>query len=116
MLRTGWVIGCLIVLNSSGTPVETIQGSLINGPLGYDVARWRSSGGAVCDQRPERDGHGRRQRGKSGDLAVSEKAMPLLESLIVVGAGFSERTDPAALVIGPTSVGLDPACEQGHGE
>lgn len=50
------------------------------------------------------------------NLAVSEKAMPLLQSLIVVGAGFSERTDPAALVIGPTGVGLDPACQQGHGE
>src|SRR5262250_3225254 len=48
VLRTGWVIvgslpttdgmpdtiggGCLIVLNSTGTPVETFSGSLINGP------------------------------------------------------------------------------------
>jgi len=48
------------------------------------------------------------------NLRVSETKMPFLESLTVVGAGFSERTDPAALVIGPTGLGLSPAC--GHGE
>ena len=30
--------------------------------------------------------------------------------MTVVGSGFSERTDPAALVIGPTGVGLTTAC------
>ncbi len=29
-----------------------------------------------------------------------------MESLTVVGSGFSERTDPAALVIGPTGLAL----------
>ena len=29
-----------------------------------------------------------------------------MESLTVIGSGFSERTDPAALVIGPTGVAL----------
>jgi hypothetical protein len=54
VLRTGWVIvgslptsngmaataqpGCLIVLNSSGVPVETIYGSLINGPWDMTAA------------------------------------------------------------------------------
>jgi len=28
--------------------------------------------------------------------------------MTVIGSGFSERTDPAALVIGPTGVGLSP--------
>src|SRR5207302_3298014 len=32
--------------------------------------------------------------------------MPSRESTTVIGSGFSERTDPAALVIGPTGVGL----------
>ena len=32
---------------------------------------------------------------------------PLLVSHTVIGSGFSQRTDPAALVIGPTGVGLD---------
>jgi sugar lactone lactonase YvrE len=33
--------------------------------------------------------------------------MPWLQSITVIGSGFSERTDPAALVIGPTGLGLD---------
>jgi hypothetical protein len=57
VLRTGWVIvgslptsdgtsataqaGCLLVLNSSGTVVETFYGSLINGP--WDMT-WSESG------------------------------------------------------------------------
>ena len=32
--------------------------------------------------------------------------MPSIESTTVIGSGFAERTDPAALVIGPTGVGL----------
>ena len=48
------------------------------------------------------------------NLAVSTNSMPFLESLTVIGAGFSERTDPGALVIGPTGVGMAPACR--HGE
>src|SRR5258708_10606704 len=48
------------------------------------------------------------------NLRVSDSKMPFLESLTVVAAGFSERTDPAALVIGPTALGLSPACR--HGE
>jgi DNA-binding beta-propeller fold protein YncE len=31
---------------------------------------------------------------------------PSIESITVVGSGFSERTDPAALVIGPTGLAL----------
>jgi hypothetical protein len=44
------------------------------------------------------------------NLAVSEKQMPFLLSMTVIGAGFAERTDPNALVIGPTGVGLSPNC------
>ena len=32
--------------------------------------------------------------------------MPSLQSMTVIGSGFSERTDPAALVIGPTGLAL----------
>jgi len=31
---------------------------------------------------------------------------PELQAITVIGSGFSERTDPAALVIGPTGLGL----------
>lgn len=40
------------------------------------------------------------------DLAVSKWSPPSVTSLTVIGSGFPERTDPAALVIGPTSVTL----------
>jgi sugar lactone lactonase YvrE len=40
------------------------------------------------------------------DLEVSDSTKPHLESVTMIGSGFSERTDPAALVIGPTGLGL----------
>jgi hypothetical protein len=135
VLQTGWVIvgslptadgtsataqaGCLIVLDNMGNAVETIQGSLINGP--WDMT-WLddeqqaalfvtnvlngtvAANGSIVNQ-------GTIVR---VNLRVSENKMPFLESLTVVGAGFAERTDPAALVIGPTGLGLSPAC--GHAE
>jgi len=40
-------------------------------------------------------------------LSVSPDANPELLMSTVIGSGFSERTDPGALVIGPTGVALD---------
>jgi hypothetical protein len=132
VLKTGWVIvgslptsdgtsataqaGCLIVLDSKGNAVETIHGSSINGPwdmVSVDGDHRASlyvtnvlngtvaAGGSVVNQ-------GTVVR---VNLAVSKAHMPSLESITVVGAGFAERTDPAALVIGPTGVGLSPSCK-----
>ncbi|MFZ3333313.1 MAG: hypothetical protein WA197_21920 [Candidatus Acidiferrales bacterium] len=131
VLKSGWVIvgslptadgtsataqaGCLIVLDSSGKAVETFYGSLINGP--WDMAAFDggdeaslfvtnvlngtvAAGGSVVNQ-------GTVLR---IDLAVSANSMPSIESMTVVGSGFAERTDPAALVIGLTGVGLSPNC------
>jgi hypothetical protein len=131
VLRSGWVIvgslptsdgtsataqaGCLIVLDSSGNSVETFFGSLINGP--WDMTAFDrgdeaslfvtnvlngtvAANGAVVNQ-------GTVVR---INLGVSQKTMPWIESMTVVGSGFAERTDPAALVIGPTGVGLSPNC------
>jgi hypothetical protein len=135
VLRSGWVIvgslptsdgtsataqaGCLIVLNSSGVPVETIYGSLINGPWDMTAADGGdqaalfvtnvlngtvAAGGNVVNQATV----------VRVNLTVSEKQMPFLLSMTVIGAGLAARTDPAALVIGPTGVGLSPSCH--HGE
>jgi DNA-binding beta-propeller fold protein YncE len=38
--------------------------------------------------------------------------MPALESLTLIGSGFAERTDPAALVLGPTGVALSAPCSE----
>ncbi len=137
VLRTGWVIvgslptsdgtsataqaGCLIVLNSMGTPVETIQGSLINGP--WDMTSLDGEHQAVLFVTNVLNGTVAANGSVVNqgtvvrvNLGVSEKTMPFLESLTVVGAGFSERTDPAALVIGPTGLGLAPGCPEGADE
>ena len=134
VLRSGWVVvgslptsdgtaatalaGCLIVLDSNGNVAETITDTQINGP--WDMT--------VFDETGEH-GHsshaslfvtnvlnGTVAAGGSVvsegtvvrvDLSVSPSgAAPSVESITVIGSGFSERTDPAALVIGPTGVTL----------
>ena len=127
VLRSGWVVvgslptsdgtaataqaGCLIVLDSMGNAVETIAGSPINGPwdmtateTGHHAALFVTNvlngtvaaGGAVVNQ-------GTVVR---VDLSTSPGMMPQVNSMTAIGDSFSERTDPAALVIGPTGVGL----------
>ena len=131
VLEQGWVIvgslptanqgtvftgpGCLIVLDSMGKPVETFYGSLINGP--WDMTAFEgdheaklfvtnvlngtvAAGGAVV--------HGGTVTRLT--LKVSGATMPALQSITIIGSGFPERTDPAALVIGPTGVGLRASC------
>ena len=135
VLETGWVIvgslpttdgtaataqaGCLIVLDSMGTAVETFAGSLINGP--WDMTAFDGEHAAklfvtnVLNGTVAANG----QVVNAGtvtrlNLKVSEHAKPLLESITVIGSGFPERTDPAALVIGPTGVALRNACGGGE--
>lgn len=131
VLRTGWVIvgslpttdgssktaqaGCLIVLNSSGTPVETFFGSLISGPWDMTASDEDTHAelfvtnvlNGTLAASPNVVPHGTVVR---INIQVSETQMPSIESMTVIGSGFSERTDPAALVIGPTGVGLSPVC------
>ena len=129
ILRSGWVVvgglptadgtaataqaGCLIVLDNSGNPVETFFGSLISGPwdmtsLDGDDKAWLFvtnvlNGTVAADGSVVNEGTVVRI-----NLGVSDTTMPWIESMTVIGSGFAERTDPAALVIGPTGVGLSP--------
>jgi hypothetical protein len=104
--------GCLIVLNRFGKPVETFSGHGINGP--WDMTSINRSyndsllfvtnvlnGTVAANGKVVHKGTVLRL-----DLEVSDSTKPNLESVTVIGSGFSERTDPAALVIGPTGVGL----------
>jgi hypothetical protein len=128
-LRSGWVIvgslptadgtsataqvGCLLVLNNNGKVVETFYGSLISGP--WDMTALDAGdraylfvtnvlngtlagGGEVVDG------------GTVTRLTLTHlnSEIPTLQAITVIGSGFPERTDPAALVIGPTGVGLSP--------
>jgi hypothetical protein len=126
-LRTGWVIvgslpttdgtsptaqaGCLLVLDDNGNVVETFYGSLINGP--WDMAALDS--GTTVNLFVTNVLNGTLAGGgklvHQGTvvrltLSVTQTTMPSLQSMTVIGSGFAERTDPAALVIGPTGLGI----------
>jgi hypothetical protein len=126
-LRSGWVIvgslpttdgtsataqaGCLIVLNSRGQVAETISGHGINGP--WDMTALDlggvaelfvtnvlngtvAAGGQVVD----------RATVLRLVLGIAPGYAPRLLAVTTIGSGFAERTDPVALVLGPTGVGL----------
>jgi hypothetical protein len=127
ILKGGWVVvgslptkdgtsataqaGCLLVLNSWGRVVETFSGHGINGPWDMTAVNFGgvaelfvtnvlngtvAAGGAVVN------------KGTVLRLLVTtpDYGLPKLLAVKTIGSGFPERTDPAALVIGPTGVGL----------
>jgi hypothetical protein len=129
-LRAGWVIvgslpttdgtaataqaGCLIVLDSMGNPVETFFGSLINGPWDMTASEDEHDAQLFVTNVLNGTVAANGQTVNQGtvvrlNLKLPETGMPWLESMTVIGSGFPERTDPAALVIGPTGVGLSPS-------
>ena len=127
VLQSGWVIvgslpttdgtsataqaGCLIVLDNMGKAVETISGPMINGP--WDMTAVEKNDSAVLfvtnvlngtvAASPHRVNQGNVVR---ITLSLKEKHAPRVKSMTVIASGLGEKTDPAALVIGPTGVGL----------
>ncbi|HZR56315.1 MAG TPA: SMP-30/gluconolactonase/LRE family protein [Terriglobales bacterium] len=127
VLRTGWVIvgslpttdgtastaqaGCLIVLDSSGNVAETFSNSFIDGP--WDMTA--KDGGSSAALFVTNVLNGTVVAGGSIvhggivirlDLSILNGAKPILQSITTIGSGFATRTDPAALVIGPTGLAL----------
>jgi NHL repeat-containing protein len=129
VLERGWVIvgslptsngmsatakaGCLIVLNSNGTAVETFSGKPINGP--WDMTAYDK--GSQADLFVTNVLNGTvAANGKVVKTATVVRielnvpnqgnGVPKIQSTTIIGSGFSARTDPAALVLGPTGVGL----------
>jgi hypothetical protein len=128
VLRSGWVIvgslptsdgssatamaGCLLVLNSSGKVVETIAGWNINGP--WDMTALDAGDFAelfvtnvlndTVAQSPNVVNTGSVVRLL---LHTPRHGMPTVVNSTVIGWGFPARTDPGALVIGPTGLALD---------
>ena len=132
VLRTGWVIvgslptsdgtsataqaGCLIVLDNMGNVAETIFGSLINGP--WDMIVQDGDREAKLFVTNVLNGTVAASPNVVNtatvlriNLSVSDTQMPSIESMTVIGSGFPARTDPLALVVGPTGVGLSPVCD-----
>lgn len=128
VLRTGWVIvgslpttdgtaataqaGCLLVLNSHGQVVETFSGDPINGPWDMTVL----DGGSLVElfftnvlNGTVAANGGVANQGTVARflLSVSAGHMPKLLLSTVISSGFRTRTDPAALVIGPTGLALN---------
>lgn len=104
--------GCLIVLDSWGRVVETLRGNGINGP--WDMTAVDGGRLAVLFVTNVLNG----TVAANGSvvhrgtvlrllLAVPPGRAPQLLNSAVIADGFAERTDPAALVIGPTGVAFD---------
>jgi hypothetical protein len=103
--------GCLIVLDSSGAPVETISGGDINGP--WDMTALDQGGTATLFVTNVLNGTVAASPNVVNGgtvvrigLSVPATGAPAVTSETVIGTGLPERTDPAALVVGPTGLGL----------
>jgi hypothetical protein len=104
--------GCLIVLDKNGNVVETISGPPIDGP--WDMTSVNEGSGATLfvtnvlngtvasGETPTDGGTVVRIRLRAGD----KHHPPAVTAMDVIANGFPERTDPAALVVGPTGVAL----------
>jgi hypothetical protein len=127
VLRSGWVVvgslpttngnaatasaGCLIVLNRWGHVAGTIHGGPINGP--WDMTAADRGDSAVLFVSNVLNGTvaagGMVVNGGTVvrlNLRIPDGHMPIVTSERVIGWGFPEKTDPNALVIGPTGLGL----------
>jgi DNA-binding beta-propeller fold protein YncE len=104
--------GCLIVLDSNGNVVETISRHHINGPWdmtavdnGNFVTLFVTNvlnGTVAADGNVVNGGTVVRI-----SLSIFGDGPPQLLNSTVIASGFPERTDPNALVIGPTGVVFD---------
>jgi len=101
--------GCLIVLNPTGRVVKTISGPPINGP--WDMT-------AVGDDENTTLFVTNVLNGPVGETPINagtvvrirvhtgEAGRPAFSPPQVIASGFPERTDPNALVVGPTGVAV----------
>lgn len=131
VLASGWVVvgslptsdgtaatakaGCLLILDSHGRVRETIANRWIDGPWDLTAVESGSSAdlfvtnvlngtvaanGAVVNR-------GTVVRIRLRIPGNPDHGVPLASRPVVIGSGFAERTDPAALVVGPTGVALN---------
>jgi hypothetical protein len=103
--------GCLIVINPAGMPSFTVSGGAINGP--WDLTIRRDDGHDQLFVTNVLNGTvaagGATVRGGTivrltFDLGGT---VPSVTESTVIASGLAERTDPAALVVGPTGVSIN---------
>ena len=100
-------------MDSKGNPVETFTGSGIHGPgdmTASDGGEWAAlfvtnvlNGTVAANGNVVNRGTVLRI---NLDVPRQGQGKPSMQGTTIIGSGFSQRTDPAALVIGPTGVGL----------
>ena len=109
--------GCLLVLNSYGKVIETIAGGPINGPWdmtavdhGFFTTLYVTNvlNGTVAAG-TQANGNGNVVH-RGTVVRIQLLTIPGIRPVVfhedVIATGFAERTDPAALVLGPTGVAL----------
>ncbi len=123
-LSSGWVVvgslptaggsisgpGCLIVLDQWGNVRNTIAGYGIDGPWDMTAVEYGNTAelfvtnvlGGILAKHPDANG-GTVQRLL---ITNSPYRAPRVLASTMIGSGFPAKTDPNALVIGPTGVGL----------
>jgi len=130
VFKSGWVVvgslpsntgkaanakaGCLLVLDSKGNVVEIWSGHGINGPWDMTATEHGSTGSLFVTNVLNGTVAAKGAVAHKGtvirlDLSLPSGKPPLLTKSTVVGSGFPERTDPGALVVGPTGVGVGSA-------
>jgi hypothetical protein len=138
VLRSGWVVvgslpttdgtiatvglGCLIVLDANGNPVETFSGGNIAGP--WDMTA-RDDGdkaqlffanvlnGNVATAAADTPVNAGTVVRMTLSTPHQGSGIPSVIETTVIGSGFAEENDPAALVIGPTGLGLASGEDEG---
>jgi uncharacterized protein (TIGR03118 family) len=94
--------GSLIILDANGNVVTTLTDSaLLNGP--WDLAINDQGSHAQVFVANVLSGTITRI-----DLSIPKGATPMVESETQIASGFAHRTDPNALVVGPTGLAFDP--------
>ena len=127
VLKGGWVVvgslptsdgmaatakaGCLLVLDNTGHVRETISGHGINGPWDMTSVGFGNlaqlfvtnvlNGTVAANGKVVHRGTVLRLI-----MALHGSQPPAVKDITKIGSGFPQRTDPAALVIGPTGVAL----------
>ena len=103
--------GCLIVLNSEGTPVETWTGRNINGP--WDMTALAFPRLAELFVTNVLNGTVAAAGGIANEGTVIRVLVtlppgrnPIMLGLTVIATGFDEQLNSSALVLGPTGVAL----------
>jgi DNA-binding beta-propeller fold protein YncE len=131
VLSSGWVVvgslptsdgtahtakaGCLLVLDAKGKVRETISNKWINGPWDMTAADHGNTADLFVTNVLNGTVAAAGRVSNGGTViriqldALDGPGLPVAATPVVIGSGFAEHSDPAALVVGPTGVALSKA-------